>query len=516
MPNPDGPLLARPQGLPPRTLGEVADRLDVALPSGADTATGVKDIEVTGITSDSRSVRPGDLYAALPGSRAHGARFAATAGELGAVAVLTDPGGAELAGGLPALVVPDPRGALGELAAWVYGDPSRDLRVIGITGTNGKTTTAYLLEAGLRATGQTTGLIGTIETRIGDERVPSVRTTPEATDLQALLAVMRERGVGAVAMEVSSHALALGRVDGTSYDVAVFTNLSEDHLDFHADLEDYFAAKARLFARGRARVGVVNVDDAYGERLEAEATIPVVTVSPSGRAGADWRAEKVAVTGEGSTFRLVGPGDVIVEGGTALAGAFNVDNAVLAVVVLAQTGVDVAAAAAGVAGCDGIPGRMERVAEGQEFLAVVDYAHSPDSLRRLLASARELAGSRSARLLVVVGCGGDRDPHKRAVMGEIAARDADVVVLTNDNPRSESPTAILTAMKEGTERAGAKAVVDVVPDRKAAIEKAVGMAAAGDIVVVAGKGHEQGQEIDGVVHPFDDRVVLRAAIAAAR
>jgi UDP-N-acetylmuramoyl-L-alanyl-D-glutamate--2,6-diaminopimelate ligase len=343
-----------------------------------------------------------------------------------------------------------------------------------------------------------------------------VRTTPEATDLQALLAVMRERGVDAVAMEVSSHALALGRVDGTSYDVAVFTNLTEDHLDFHADLDDYFHAKAALFTPGRSRVAVVNIDDAYGERLAADAAIPVVTVSPAGRRDAAWRADKVEVAAEGSTFRLVGPDGVTVDGATALVGAFNVDNAVLAVVALVQAGADPAAAAKGVADCAGIPGRMERVAEGQEFLALVDYAHSPDALERLLATARGLTKGGSGRVLLVVGCGGDRDPHKRPMMGEIAARGADVAVLTNDNPRSEDPHAILSALKGGAARAGGSATVEVVPDRKAAIDKAVGLAEPGDVVVVAGKGHEQGQEVAGEVHPFDDRTVLRAAIAAAR
>jgi UDP-N-acetylmuramoyl-L-alanyl-D-glutamate--2,6-diaminopimelate ligase len=491
----------------------VADRLGQDLPAGAKPGT-----EVTGIASDSRSVRPGDVYAALPGSLAHGAQFAATARARGAVAVVTDRAGAGQAekARLPVYVVPDPRGAVGSLAAWIYGDPAGELQVIGVTGTNGKTTTAYLLEAGLRATGHKTGLVGTIETRIGDEAVPSIRTTPEAADLQALLAVMRERGVDAVAMEVSSHALALGRVDGTTYDVAVFTNLTEDHLDFHAGLEDYFAAKATLFTPGRSRVGVVNIDDPYGERLAADAAIPVVTVSPSGRAGSDWRVEKVEVASAGSSFRLAGPEGVTVDGGTALVGAFNVENAALAVVALAQAGVEPAAAAKGVAGCTGVPGRMERVAEGQEFLALVDYAHTPDALELLLTAARGLARRGSGRVLLVIGAGGDRDPHKRSVMGAIAARGADVAVLTNDNPRSEDPHAILSALKDGAARSGGHATVEVVPDRKAAIDKAVGLAGPGDVVVVAGKGHEQGQEVAGEVHPFDDRAVLRAAIAAAR
>jgi len=270
-----------------------------------------------------------------------------------------------------------------------------------------------------------------------------------------------------------------------------------------------------LFDAGRARVGVVDVDDAYGARLVDRSGVPVVTVSPSGRvAGADWRARAVRVTPAGSTFRLDGPDGVRLEGGTALPGAFNVDNAVLALVALVEAGVDPEHAAKGVAGCPGVPGRMERVAAGQDFLALVDYAHSPDALERLLATARGLV--RGGRVILVVGAGGDRDPHKRPVMGEIAARGADVVVLTNDNPRSEDPGTILAGLKQGAAGVAGGAAVDVVPDRRAAIEKAVGLAEPRDVVVVAGKGHEQGQEIAGVVHPFDDRAVLREAIAAVR
>ncbi len=469
---------------------------------------------VTGLTHDSRAVRLGDLYAALPGSHVHGATFAAAAASAGAVAALTDPAGAGpvAAAGLPAYVVADPRAVLGSLAAWVYHEPSRDLRVIGVTGTNGKTTTAYLLEAGLRAAGRSTGLIGTIETRIGDEPVPSERTTPEAPDLQALLAVMRERGVASVAMEVSSHALFLGRVDGTTYDVAIFTNLTEDHLDFHPDLASYFAAKAALFVPGRARVGVVNVDDAYGERLVAQAKMPMVSVSPSGTtSGADWRATGVTVGSHGGSCVLVGPQGVEVAVGTAMPGGFNLDNAIMAVAALAQTGLDLPRAAAGVAALTGVPGRMERVSAGQDFLAVVDYAHSPDALERLLATARALT---DARVLVVVGAGGDRDPYKRAAMGEIAARGADVVVFTNDNPRSEDPLEILATLADAAATVPGGGQVQVLADRRAAITAAAALARTGDVLVVAGRGHEPGQEIAGRLHPFDDRVVLREALQA--
>ncbi len=514
MPHPPGPPVLRPQGLSPRTLEQVAERLGVPLPEGAE-----PDAEVAGLTHDSRAVRAGDLYAALPGTRAHGAQFAAAAHEAGAVAAVTDAAGAARvrAAGLPAYVVASPRAALGALAAWVYGEPGRDLTLVGVTGTNGKTTTAYLLEAGFRAAGLATGLVGTIETRIGDDVLPSVRTTPEAPELQALLAVMRERGVRAVAMEVSSHALALGRVDGTTYDVAVFNNLTEDHLDFHVDLEDYFAAKASLFTPERCSVGVVDVDDVWGARLAASANVPVVTVSPSGRPAADWRVGDVHVTGGGSTFRLTGPDGPVLDCATSLPGTFNVDNASLAVVALVRAGVEPAVAAAGVAACTGVPGRMERVDTGQAFLAIVDYAHSPDALERLLATARGLVSGQGGRVLVVVGCGGDRDPYKRPVMGELAARGADVAILTNDNPRSEDPLAILAAMRAGADRAaadGGTALVEVEPDRATAIARAVGLAGPGDVVVVAGKGHEQGQEVAGTVYPFDDRAVLLEVLRA--
>ena len=515
MPIPSGAPWPRPERVAARSLAQVAARLGTQPRPGGD---GTTERAVTGVTLDSRSVRPGDLYAALAGARAHGADFAAAAAAAGAVACLTDPDGADraVAAGLPTLVAESPRQVLGSLSAWVYGDPADGLVTIGVTGTNGKTTTAYLLEAGLRAAGHTTGLIGTIETRIGDEVLASVRTTPEAPDLQALLAVMRERGVTAVAMEVSSHALALGRVDGTVYDVAAFTNLTEDHLDFHADLEDYFAVKASLFTPQRSRRAVVDVDDEYGERLVGLAGVPVTTVSAEHRP-ADWRVADVAAGPDGSAFTLVPGEGEPVACSTALAGAFNLANAALAVASLVAAGLPATQAAAGVASCRGVPGRMERVVVEGGPVALVDYAHSPDALERLLATSRALAGA--GRVLVVVGCGGDRDRQKRPVMGAIAVRDADVAVLTSDTPRSEDPAAILDAARAGAERAradGARGELVVEADRRAAIRAAVALARPGDVVVVAGKGHEQGQEANGVVTPFDDRVELRAALEAVR
>lgn len=468
--------------------------------------------EVTGITHDSRAVRPEDLYAALPGARVHGADFAAQAAGLGASAVLTDPAGAERAAatGLPVLVVDDPRGRMGELAATVYGHPGQDLLQIGITGTSGKTTTAYLVEGGLRAAYRT-GLIGTVETRIGDERVKSERTTPEATDLQALFAVMRERGVEAVAMEVSSHALVLGRVDGCVFDIAVFTNLSPEHMDFHPDMEDYFQAKAQLFTPARSRLGVVNTDDEYGRRLAAEAGVPVVTYSAEGHPDADWRAEDVKVGPTDSVFTVAGPKGVRIPARSPLPGPFNVANTLAAVAALAAAGLDPQAAADGVAAVPGVPGRLERVDAGQPYLAVVDYAHKTDAVESVLRALRKVT---EGSLHVVLGCGGDRDRTKRGPMGAAAARLADTAVLTSDNPRSEDPLAILAAMLEGAASVPAheRGEVQVFEDRAAAIAAAVARARPGDTVLVAGKGHEQGQDIAGVVRPFDDRQVLREAI----
>ncbi|MFF0158354.1 UDP-N-acetylmuramoyl-L-alanyl-D-glutamate--2,6-diaminopimelate ligase [Streptomyces sp. NPDC005263] len=515
----------RPVQVSATPLAELADQL------GADMPAGPADAEVTGITHDSRAVRPGDLYAALPGARLHGADFVTQADGLGAVAVLTDPTGAERAAatGLPVLVVADPRALMGELAATIYGHPGRDLLQIGITGTSGKTTTAYLVEGGLRAAWTTgergrreassaegggehrVGLIGTVETRIGDERIKSERTTPEATDLQALFAVMRERGVEAVAMEVSSHALVLGRVDGCVFDLGVFTNLSPEHMEFHSGMEDYFQAKARLFTPKRSRLGVVNFDDEYGRRLIKEATVPVVTFSAEGHPDADWRAEDVEVGPLDSTFTAIGPKEERITARSPLAGPFNVANTLAAIATLAAAGLDPQTAADGIAAVPGVPGRLERVDVGQPYLAVVDYAHKTDAVESVLRALRKVT---EGQLHVVLGCGGDRDTTKRMPMGAAVARHADTAVLTSDNPRSEDPLAILATMLQGAASVPAheRGEVQVFEDRAAAIAAAVSRARPGDTVLVAGKGHEQGQDIAGVVRPFDDRQVLREAI----
>jgi len=472
---------------------------------------------LTGVTHDSRAVRPGDLYAALPGANVHGAQFCAAAAAAGAVAVLTDPSGRDsaIASGLPVFVVAEPRARLGEVAAWIYGHPSDRLLLIGVTGTAGKSTTSYLAEAGLRAAGYRTGLIGGVQTRIGDAARSSTLTTPEATDLQALLAAMAERRIGAVAMEVSSHALSLGRVAGTHYDVAVFTNLSQDHLDFYAGMDDYFAAKAELFTPKFARAGVVNIDDAYGRELAAVAAIPITTFSAEGRRAADWRAVDVRSGADGSTFRVIGPGGVEADASVALPGEFNVANALAAIVALVEAGAGLADAVAGVAASPGPPGRLERVDRGQDFSVLVDYAHKPGAVEALLTVMREVT---QGSLVIVLGCGGDRDRGKRRLMGAAAARLADVAILTNDNPRSEDPLVILAEMLAGAievpQRDRARVVVE--PDRGAAIGLAVAGAGKGDVVLIAGKGHEQGQYAGGAVIPFDDREVASEALLRRR
>ncbi len=497
----------------PRSLAEVADAAGNGRDSAVLPAPGVT---VTGVTHSSRDVLPGDLYAALPGFRTHGAEFVAEAMSAGAVAVLTDPAGAAraAAAGVPVVVVEHPRAVLGAVASFVYGDPSRDLVVIGITGTNGKTTTSYLVDAGLRAAGHVTGVIGTVGTRIGDDAVPTARTTPEATDVHALLAVMRERGVTAVTMEVSSHALRLGRVDGVHFAAVAFTNLSPDHLDFHTDMDDYFDAKASLFTTERARTAVVCIDDDAGRRIAELAGargLPVTTYAVA-QSDADWTVDAIAAVPGGSVMRVHGPraDDVPLE--VRLPGEFNVANAVGALALLVGTGIDPLLAADGIACCEGVPGRMERVADpdpGRHLLALVDYAHTPDAVERAIGAARTGSGG---RVLVVLGAGGDRDPHKRPAMGEAAARLADEVWVTDDNPRSEDPATIRAALLEAARRVEG-ATVHETGDRRLAVRTAVSAATSGDVVLVLGKGHEQGQETAGVVTPFDDRLVLAAALA---
>lgn len=498
----------RPAGVPGFTLRALHCTL-----AGAPLPAGNLDIPVTGVTLDNRGVRPGDLYAALPGTRVHGASFAASAVASGAVAVLTDTRGSEIANvDVPVWVVSDPRARLGELAAAIYGRPGEALRTIGITGTNGKTTTAYILDAALVASSHTTGLVGTIETRVGMERVRSVRTTPESTDLHGLLALMRERHVDTCTMEVSSHALALHRVDGLIFDVALFTNLSQDHLDFHRTMEEYFQAKAELFTPTRSRRGVVCIDDEWGQRLAASASVPVTTLANDPLRPADWHvladpgaADFTLRSRDGASLRLR----------SSLPGDFNRTNTALAALTLRALGMPddraVEALAAGVT----VPGRAERVDLGAGApQAIVDFAHTPEAVANVLTA---LQNSVDGTLVAVLGAGGGRDPGKRAAMGARAAAAADEVVVTDDNPRDEDPKLIRAAVLRGAvQAADDPARCHEVPGRGAAIEYALRLAAPDGMVAVLGKGHEIGQEVAGEIQHYDDREALTEAWARCR
>ncbi len=461
---------------------------------------------ISGVTLDSRTVRPGDLYAALPGHVTHGSRFAAASVSAGAVAIVTDSEGAGdcAALGVPVIVMDRPRESLGRIAARIYGDPAQSLQLLGVTGTNGKTTVATMVEAGLRAAGRTTGFIGTIGVQVDGASHEGARTTPEASDLQAILAVMLEAGVDSVVMEVSSIAIAESRVNAVRYDVAAYTNLSQDHLDYHGSMERYFSAKASLFAPDRAERGVVGMDDSWGRRLIDEATIPIQTWSLLD-SRADWHAVR-----NGTELAIVEPDGHVQPLVVPMPGAFNVANAICAFAVLRNAGADPASAAAGIANAV-VPGRMQVVGERAGIRGIVDYAHSPDAIARALMAAREDV---DGRIIVVVGAGGDRDRGKRAQMGGVAARLADVLIVTDDNPRSEDPAEIRQAVLTGAREVAPheRAEIQEEGDRRQAITVAVGMAEAGDVVLVLGKGHEQGQESAGVVLPFDDATVLLGAL----
>ncbi len=469
------------------------------------------DATVVDATHDSRQAGPGWMFCAIRGEHADGHDHAPSAVEAGAAAVLVDHW---LDLDVPQVRVADVRAAAGPAAAVVHGHPTHDLDVVGITGTNGKTTTAYLVESAVAAGARSTGLIGTVETRIDGAAVPGVRTTPEGTDLQRLFSRMRDRDVDVVAMEVSSHGLALHRIDGTRVAVAVFTNLSQDHLDFHRDMEDYATAKARLFTPALAERGIVDVEDEWGRWMAGRAEVPVVTV---GSHGTDVRREVVRADLDGTVVVLEGPRDVLggsprVELQTRLVGGFNGHNVSDAFLAAVATGTDADAAAAGLAACPGAPGRLDRVDAGQPFTVLVDYAHTPDAIRAVVDTLRPLT---PGRVIVVVGAGGDRDRGKRPLMGAAAAA-ADVAVLTSDNPRSEDPASILAAVVEGARGAGTAAEIVVEEDRRDGIAAALDRARAGDVVVIAGKGHEATQTFADRTEPFDDRRVAADLLDHAR
>jgi UDP-N-acetylmuramoyl-L-alanyl-D-glutamate--2,6-diaminopimelate ligase len=473
---------------------------------------GVPPAQIRGIADDSRRVQMGDCFVAVPGFKADARRFVAEAVARGAGLVVTE-GEAPPEPGVATVLVPSARAALGKLADAYYRHPSRDLTLVGITGTNGKTTTSYLVEALLQARGDRTGVIGTIQYVLGDERRPAGQTTPEAPELQSMLARMRDRGVRGVAMEVSSHALALARVDELTFDVAMFTNLTQDHLDFHRTLDAYRTAKRHLFellARSPKprRTAVVNADDPSGPEMTRDLPLPTLTFGLGARA--EVRAERHESTLAGIRLTAVTPRGRL-ELTSPLIGEHNVMNLLGAVAAGIALDVDDASIARALGGVGTVPGRFEQVRAGQPFLVVVDYAHTPDALERVLATARKLT---PGRLAVVFGCGGDRDRGKRPIMGEIAARLADRVWITSDNPRSERPLAIIDEIAAGARGvAGGETRFGADPDRRAAIAAALGWAEGGDTVVIAGKGHETYQIVGVDVLPFDDREVARAILS---
>ncbi|WP_299165247.1 UDP-N-acetylmuramoyl-L-alanyl-D-glutamate--2,6-diaminopimelate ligase [uncultured Arthrobacter sp.] len=517
----------RPAFVLPRTMSQVLAALGSDLPPvqqvdlGND---GGSQAAITGVTIDSRQVRTGDLYIAVPGTGRHGADFTGQAVTRGAAAVLTDESGLKAAttaldgSDVPLFLATPVRDYVGPLAAVVFNSqPAADRPVLyGVTGTNGKTTTTYFLNALESALGKSTGLIGTIEIRAGETAIPSTLTTPESPQVHGILALMREHGIDAAAMEVSSHAIEYRRVDGVRFDVAGFTNLTQDHLDLHGSMEEYFAAKAALFRPERTSRAVLMVDDEWGRRMADEAGVETITVSASGLAGAHWRVSQVERTGLGHTFTLTGPEHEQLRLRCGLPGTFNVANAALAAVMVLASGITAADLQRAADEHDPfttqVPGRMQLI--GESPAAIVDFAHNPDALALTLDSVR-VPGTDS-RVLVVFGATGQRDVSKRPIMGATAARRADVVIVTDDDPHDEDEAGIRASVLEGA-RAAREAenleceIMEVFPRAKA-IDRAVSLARRGDVVLVAGRGHEVWQEVKGVNLPLDDRVELAAAL----
>ncbi len=513
----------RPAAVAAVPLAAIGESIGVVVPGASSS------VPVTGISLNSRSVRPGDLYVALPGATRHGADFVSQAVDGGAVAVLTDDAGARMLAlssdiPVPVLVAGEPRSVVGRLSALIYQsrpDGAGTPALFGVTGTNGKTTTTYFINALLQALGKRTGLIGTIEILAGGEPIPSLLTTPESTDVHALLALMRERGLDAASMEVSSHAVSFHRVDAVVFDVAGFTNLTQDHLDLHGTMEEYFQTKARLFTPDRARAAVVTVDDAWGQQLAAAAEIPVTTLAATGDPGngdrsPDWTVAETAQRGLGSDFLLRHRDGATLRVHTGLPGSFNVANAALATVMVLAGGHEPAAVQAALDAGDpftvAVPGRMQLVSTAPA--AVVDFAHNPDALQRALEAVR--SPKPGSKVIVVFGATGQRDQSKRPAMGAIAARLADTVIVSDDDPHDEDAAAIRKDVLAGALAAkdseGLDCTILEVFPRDAAIFRAVELARAEDTILVAGRGHEVWQEVKGVNVALDDRVELRRAL----
>jgi UDP-N-acetylmuramoyl-L-alanyl-D-glutamate--2,6-diaminopimelate ligase len=489
----------------PRPIEEFKRTVESVAAIANATLTGDIATIVTGLSLSSKDVQEGDLFIALPGENAHGADFAADAIARGAVAVLTDLIGSTKIHGVPVIISDNPRRAAGVISAWFYSEPMRDLYSVGVTGTNGKTTVTTLLHQIMSAAGRESGLIGTVETRIGSETLSSKRTTPESSDLQALSAVMRERHMRNLVMEVSSHAIALERIRGSHFAVVGFTNLSQDHLDFHKTMQDYFAAKSKLFTFEFADLAVINIDDSYGLKLAAQTELPVMSVSRHDHS-ATWHYVSITPDYSGAHVAIRGSGGILIEGKVQLHGGYNYDNLLMAVAIANESGIDPIDIAAILPHLTGAAGRMESVRLGQNFTALVDYAHSPDAVARVLETAHEIT---DGRVIAVLGCGGDRDRAKRPLMGKALHDGADVAFFTSDNPRSEKPEEILIQMTLDLDIQEPSAVIQ---DRSLAIKAAVNQAQEGDLVVILGKGHEKGQEVDGKIEPFDDLVELARAI----
>ena len=480
-------------------LGELLEALE------EKRVTGFEDIDIAGLAYDSRAIGPRNAFFCIKGLVTDGHLHAAEAAGRGAEAIFVErPLDDGIAGKVVIIKVPDTRRALALCSSRFYGEPSRELKLVGITGTNGKTTTAYLVENACRQAGVPTGLIGTVECRVREVVEPITRTTPESLDLQRLLRRMVDKGAKVVAMEVSSHALELHRVGGCVFDTVVFTNLTQDHLDFHISLEDYFGAKRRLFEPGEFGAGrraVINVDDPFGRRLFDETGLPGLSYGLG--AGADVMGSDILVSRRGNSFRLERAGDSA-EFSTALQGRFNVYNVLAAAGACFELGMSIEEMRRGLEGLKGVPGRFESMDCGQDFTVIVDYAHTPDGIRSLLEACREVA---RRRVILVVGCGGDRDRSKRLLMGRVGAGMSDLCIITSDNPRGEEPSAIIEMILEGVTGEYPPERYEVEEDRRKAIYRAIEVARTDDLVVIAGKGHESGQVFADRVIPFDDRQV---------
>jgi UDP-N-acetylmuramoyl-L-alanyl-D-glutamate--2,6-diaminopimelate ligase len=481
----------------PKTEGSALSNL-ATLVSGSHTG----DATVFGITHDSRSVQPGDLYVALLGANNHGIDFIEEAISNGAVAVASDSHGASIAKqkGLAVIELSNAREDMANLAAEVYGHPEKKLTLTGVTGTNGKTTTTHILRSMFLDADKHVGVIGTLGTYLGEEHLPGARTTPESTDLYATLALMAEREITHVFMEVSSHALALNRVSGINFDVAIFTNLTQDHLDFHGSMENYFAAKALLFTPEFSKQAIICIDDDWGMKLAAQTKIPVVTIGANG----DWKAARANSNSDGMTTQQIDIKDSnSISISVNMLGSYNATNAACALAASQLLGLPMSAGLESLKKVRSIPGRLEKVSIESSGTAIVDYAHTPDAVATVLTVIKDASPK---RIITVIGCGGDRDALKRPLMGKVAAQLSDIVIVTDDNPRSEDPAAIRSAVIDGT--ADCPAQVFEVGDRRVAISKALELAELGDVIAILGKGHESGQEIAGKVFPFDDRLVV--------